>query len=128
MNTVIAAIIAKYDGSDLRTVAGPLYLEQAPQGTSLPYGVLSVIVGSSDKTFDDRTMESMSFRFNLWATGASDVMESYRLFTALFDECVLNIEDYNHRVMYRSSYRGPFMDPDRAWGVTMTYVVRFQEK
>ena len=90
MTGIQVGIFALYNvGGDLKTaLTGGLHLEQAPQGTSEPYGVYRIITDRPDYFFTEMH-EIITVQFDIYALSDATRTDIYTKLTALYDDSKL---------------------------------------
>ena len=82
-------------------MSGRLYLQQAPQNTSYPYSVFSIVSHNHEWQFNDR-IEDMLIQFNIFDDrNTSDIGKSYDDLNTMFDGVSLTTTDYSCVYMNR---------------------------
>ena len=79
---------------------GALYLQEAPNGATLPYIVYYLINAVPDYTFDSVT-EDYSIQFSVYAETAETACSIFEEIKAIYDDCSLAVTGYEFVKMER---------------------------
>ncbi len=104
MEALLTGIYGVYSTvNNFRTACtGELHLEEAPQGTAMPYTTFTLVVARPDYYFAG-VHEIATIQFDIYA--GSDVVRQdlYTKLTALFDDCRPTVAGYTSLIMERIS-------------------------
>lgn len=129
MNVLLSAIKTKFDGNAALKAAGKnLYLNDAPQNTSLPYVVMTLISDMPDDTFGEYA-ENIRVQFSIFSNtrGSYEVGNIFELLKTCFDYCDLTVTGYAHVEMRRDN-ANLLRDPDDAsWNYVVDYRIIIQK-
>ena len=120
MNNLLQALMTKISGSDLSTdVGGRIYLDDAPQGTEMPYVVFFIVSDVPDNTFTEN-IEDILVQFSIFSSsmGATEITGIYNHLIALFDDRDLSITGYGHLSMMRQNLTTMVEDITTVLGTT----------
>ena len=93
MKALFTSIMSKLSGSALDTSVGSrIYFGDAPEGTTFPYVVFSVVSGYEEDTFRERVDETI-IQFSLYSIskGVTEIGTMYDNLRALFDAAVFSV-------------------------------------
>lgn len=104
MTPILAGIYSIYNGNAALKAAltGGFFFELAPQGTSLPYGVYTIVVGRTDYHFT-RIHEYITIQFDIYAASNSTRSDIYGKLTAVFDDARPAATGYTSIIMERKT-------------------------
>lgn len=103
MTPLISGIFGKYAGSAFATACtGGLHMEMAPQGTSLPYAVYSIVAARPDYTMSE-VHEVVSVQFDIYAASNATRSDLYDKLTALYDDSKPTATGYTTLIMTRTN-------------------------
>jgi len=81
---------------------GGLHLEEAPQGTLMPYATFTLVTGRPDYYFKGN-FEIAQIQFDIYAGSNTVRQDLYTKLTALFDDCRPVVTGYTSLIMERQS-------------------------
>lgn len=93
MINLTKAIYTKKAGSALNTyIGGRFYEDEAPDDTTYPYVVYSVVSAYTDNTFGGK-YEDVMIQFSIYSTanGTTEIKTAYGYLKSLYDECALTV-------------------------------------
>ncbi len=104
MQVLLTGIYSKYNAANPFKTActGGLFLEEAPQGTSMPYATYTLITGRPDYYFQGN-FEIAQIQFDIYAATNAVRQDLYTKLTALFDDCRPTVAGYDSLIMERTS-------------------------
>jgi hypothetical protein len=94
LNNLLTGLFAKITSSTAlyADVAGRIYLDEAPEGTSFPYIVISIISDVPEDTFTEK-LDDVLIQFSLFSISKSvtEIADMYADLKTLFDGAMLTI-------------------------------------
>jgi len=104
MQALLTGIYSRYNTvNDFNTACtGGLHLEEAPQGTSIPYATFSLITARPDYYFSG-LHEIATIQFDIYAASNVSRQDLYTKLTALFDNCRPTVAGYTSLIMKRTN-------------------------
>ena len=102
MESLLTGIYGVYGTvNDFRTACtGGLHLEEAPQGTEMPYATFALVTGRPEYYFAG-VHEVALIQFDIYAGSNVTRQDLYAKLTALFDDCKPTVAGYTSLVMQR---------------------------
>ena len=107
MQAVLTGVYGLYNGNATLKAAltGGLYIEQVPQGISIPYAVMYVTSGRPDYFFADEVFEIIDIQFDIYAQTNAIRQDIYGKLIAVFDDAKPTITGYTSHIMEREYYQ-----------------------
>jgi hypothetical protein len=127
MKELFAAIKTRFDvANDFNTaIGGRLYLQNAPQGATLPYAVYFLISNPVDYNFTS-VFDNPQIQFSLFseADENAEILDMHQKLKAHFDDCVLTVSGHDFIKMERQFDLGPSKDPEfEVWNFPVQYEI-----
>lgn len=129
MNALLTGIYTIYlTTNTFRTACtGGLWLEEAPQGTSLPYAAYTLVTGRPEYIFHGHD-EVATIQFDLYAATNATRQDLYTKLTALFDDCRPTVTGYRSIIMERQFQQMLRAgDQDSVYRYIVDYEVRIEK-
>ena len=137
MKELIEALQALFDDSALASTLNGLWFWVVPQGTELPYAVLTTGNVTVDYTMGASTdrAETIPVTITAWLgvdtytdlQPAEWLLDTYEDLAAVFDDCALTMHDWELVRCERTGYALE-SDPDGGWAVRVNYTILIEEK
>lgn len=131
MQVLFESIWSKYDNdtTGLKAAINGMYLTEAPQGQTYPYGVYNLISDVPSWIFGttENTMENCLIQFNLYSENSSstEVNTAFTALTDLYDWCDdLNTSGYSNIYMKREM--SLLTRESDIWNYMITYRLEIQ--
>lgn len=104
MQTLLIGIYNIYDAANSFKTActGGFYLEEAPQGTAMPYATYNLILGRPEYYFEGN-LEIAQIQFDIYAQNNTVRQDLYTKLIALFDDCRPTVTGYSSIIMERQN-------------------------
>jgi hypothetical protein len=126
MQELLTGIYSRYSGASgasLRAaLTGGLHLEQAPQGTALPYATYQIITGRPEFMLQE-THEMVSVQFDIYAATNASRQTLYGLLTALYDDSRPSVSGYTCHIVERT-FQQPLRDGEQS--EVFRYIVEYR--
>ncbi|MHB1001280.1 MAG: hypothetical protein ACYC27_18710 [Armatimonadota bacterium] len=124
MIKLLEGIQTAYSGaSGITTVSHDLFLNEAPQGTLMPYCTYQVVTNNPYFTFTG-SIEDNLIQFSVFAKTASGTLSLYESLINLYDNTPLTVSGSSVIFMTRQSSTGLMKDPDSAgWMIHADYSI-----
>ncbi len=129
MKALLDAIKVKFDASGaLHGSVTDMFLTVAPQGTTFPYIVYSIVSSNPMWVFPAKAMEDVMIQFSIFSENTSAVQANtiYGLLTAVFDWSTLAIAGHT-LVMLKREVANLLLEDEKFWHYAVSYRVLFQK-
>ena len=105
MDKILTGIYSKYSGdaSLKAAIPGGLYIELAPQSTTLPYATYFLVSGYPDYYLGAEKFEVVTIQFDLHAETNAKRMTAYNALVALYDDARPTATGYTTVIMERTN-------------------------
>ena len=113
-------------GNLYTSVGGRFYLNEAPQGATLPYIRYQMISDIPEYWFVDKIHETFSIQFSLFSESpsATEILNIYTYLSAYFDDCDITVAGYTDLKFERSAVYPLTRDAeDQTWHLPVEYTV-----
>lgn len=103
MQNILTSIYSAYNANAALKAAlpGGLFLELAPQGSTLPYGVFTLIFGYPDYWLDGRRYEMCRIQFDIYADTNALRQTAYDKLIDVYDDAAPPVTGYTSIIMER---------------------------
>jgi hypothetical protein len=130
MKAIFDGIYAKFTAttggvhnSFYTALGGRMYLSAAPQLTTYPYAVYSLVSGVPDWTLSSDNFEDLIIQFSIFDDGASasTIATAFGYQDTLYHDCGLSITGYSSIYMYREMQHLLRDEEDDTWQFVSQY-------
>lgn len=103
MQSILTSIYAAYSANAALKAAlpGGLFLEMAPQGTALPFGVYALVDGLPEYWLGGRRYELVRIQFDLYADTNAKRQTAYDKLIAVYDDATPTVTGYSSIIVER---------------------------
>jgi len=133
MKTLFTGIYSKFTALPANALytalSGRLYFTEAPQDSTFPYCVFSMVSDVPDYYFGGEQFETYLVEFNIFDedNSASDIGTLYENLKTLYDDCSITVVGYSN-VIFEREHTNLFRDEENnVWQYNVQYYVMLEK-